>query len=136
MTRLRVLIVDDERIVADSLRLIFEKYGFIVQVAYSAVEGINRARQFLPELLLTDLSMPGMGGLVMASLIAHELPACRVLVLTGDYGALEEAWITGTSLFHRHAIVTKPIHPETLLHEARQLLHTAGAGFPVSLPLQ
>ena len=65
MTKLRVLIVDDERTVADSLSLIFQKCGFEAQVAYTSDEGLARARFFQPQLLLTDLSMPGMGGLAM-----------------------------------------------------------------------
>ena len=136
MTKLRVLIVDDERIIADSLCLIFEKCGFAVQVAYSAREGLESAREFKPELLVTDLAMPGMSGLIMASLIAHELPACRVLVLTGDLRALDEVRTTGPSLFGNHTIMTKPTHPDALLREANQLLHAAGLRIPDSLPLQ
>jgi CheY-like chemotaxis protein len=135
MTKLRVLIVDDERAVADSLCLVFQKYGFIAQAAYSADDGLDCARTFLPQLLLCDLSMPGMGGLVMASMIAHELPECRVLMLTGDYHALDEAWATGASLFRKHTVMTKPVHPESLLREAYQLLHSAKPGFPAGLPL-
>ncbi len=135
MTKLRVLIVDDERTVADSLSLIIQKCGFEAQVAYTSDEGLARARFFQPQLLLTDLSMPGMGGLAMASIIAHELPGCRVLMLTGDYRALEEAWTTGSVICRKHSILTKPIHPEALLREANHLLHTAPTGFPASVTI-
>ncbi len=132
MSKLRVLIVDDERPVADSLRLIFQKYGFEAEVAYTPDDGLARARFLQPHLLLTDLTMPGMGGLVMASIIAHELPQCRVLMLTGDYRALEQAWNSGTSLFRQHSVLTKPIHPEALLREANHLLHAAPLGIAAS----
>ena len=136
MTQLRVLIVDDERIVADSLCIIFQKCGYSVRVAYGASDGIACAREFSPELLLTDISMPGMSGLIMASLIARELPACRVLMLTGDYRALDEAGIVGRAIFSRHSLLTKPIHPETLIRAAHQLLNYDHAGLSASLPLQ
>ena len=135
MAKLRVLIVDDERAVADSLGLIFQKCGFDCRVAYKPDEALTYARSFEPQLLLADLSMPGMGGLVMASLIAHELPDCRILMLTGDSQALEDAWSSGKTAFGHHSIVTKPIHPDALLREAHHLLNSAPAGFPAGVPI-
>ena len=136
MTKFRVLIVDDERDVADSLCCILEKFGFAVRVAYAGHDGLETAREFLPELLLTDLSMPGMSGLTMASLIARELPACGVLMLTGDYHALQEAWVSSAVLFRKHSILTKPVHPDALLREARNLLHIPPIGVSAGVLLQ
>ena len=136
MKNFRVLVVDDERIIADSLRCILEKFGFAVRVAYAAQEALVHAREFLPQLLLTDLSMPGMSGLTMASMIARELPACGVLMLTGDYVALQEACVSGAVLFGRHSILTKPVHPDALLREARQLLQWTVSGNSTPVPIQ
>ncbi len=54
----RVLIVDDDRLVADTLTLIFEKNGFKAKAAYSADEALILSREFAPDLLLCDVTMP------------------------------------------------------------------------------
>ena len=122
MTKRRVLIVDDEQIIADTLRLIFDRRGFDCSVAYTVDHGIECARRVQPQLLVSDLCMPGFGGLVMAAVIAYEVPGCRILLLTGDYHSLEEVAASGGRLLGRHAVLTKPIHPEMLLQEADHLL--------------
>ena len=131
----RVLIVDDESILANSLSWIFQKRGFETLVSYSPDSAIDNARAFRPDLLLCDLAMPGMGGLTMASIIARCLPHCRILLLTGDYPSLEQAWSVGRTMFHRHAVLAKPVHPLTLLHEAYHLMDMS-AGVEPALAVQ
>ena len=63
----RVLVVDDDRLVADTLTLIFEKSGFKAKAAYSADQGLECSREFVPNLLLCDISMPGRDGLSLLS---------------------------------------------------------------------
>ena len=83
-----MLIVDDDRLVADTLALIFGKNGFDARAAYSADDALACAREFLPDLLLCDVTMPGRDGLGLVIDITHELPACRIIVLTGFYSNL------------------------------------------------
>ncbi len=59
----RVLVVDDDRLVADTLTLIFERNGFAAKAAYSAEEGLLSSREFEPNLLLCDITMPDRDGL-------------------------------------------------------------------------
>ncbi len=132
----RVLIVDDEAILANSLSWIFEKRGFETLVAYSPDVAIDSARIFRPDLLLCDLSMPGMSGLTMASIIARSLPHCRIMLLTGDYVSLEDAWSVGRSMFHKHSVLAKPVHPLTLLHEAYHLMNLPATGVAPALAVQ
>ena len=54
----RVLIVDDDRLVADTLTLIFEKNGFKAKAAYSADEALQSSREFGPHLLLCEFVQP------------------------------------------------------------------------------
>ena len=132
----RVLIVDDESILANSLSWIFEKRGFETLVAYSPDSAIDISRAFRPDLLLCDLAMPGMGGLTMASIIARSLPHCRVLLLTGDYLSLEHAWSVGRSMFQKHAVLAKPVHPLALLEEAYHLMGLPASGVVQELAVQ
>ena len=68
----RVLVVDDDRLVADTLSLIFEKSGFEAKAAYSADEALECARGFTPHLLLCDVTMPARDGLSLVLDITRE----------------------------------------------------------------
>ncbi len=118
----RVLIVDDDRLVADTLALIFEKSGFDVCVAYSADEALECAHQFVPHLLLCDVTMPGRDGLGLLRDVTHELPSCRIIVLTGFYSNLVNVREQSSKLPRPVDILTKPCQPAELLRHAAAML--------------
>jgi DNA-binding response OmpR family regulator len=121
----RVLVVDDDRLVADTLALIFEKNGFDAKAAYSADEALSSSREFVPNLLLCDVTMPGRDGLDLVEDMTHELPACRILVLTGFYSNLKSVREKARKLSRPLSILTKPCQPAELLREVAALLATA-----------
>ena len=121
----KVLVVDDDHLVADTLALIFEKSGFVTRVAYSAEQGLECCREFSPNLLLCDITMPGRDGLSLVSDVARELPACRILVLTGFYSNLKKVREHAEMLPRPMGILTKPCQPSELLREASALLASA-----------
>ncbi|MBB5330013.1 response regulator [Tunturiibacter gelidoferens] len=121
----RVLVVDDDRLVADTLTLIFEKSGFTAKAAYSADQGLECSREFVPNLLLCDVTMPGRDGLSLVSDVTRELPACQILVLTGFYSNLKNVREQTGKLSRPVGILTKPCQPSELLREAAALLATA-----------
>jgi len=121
----RVLVVDDEPLVADTLTAIFRKSGFEVQTAYSANDALEIARQFTPELLLCDIEMPVRDGLELMNDINREMPECQIVVLTGLYNALKRVREQAKNLHLPVTILTKPCQPVELLREVRSLLHTA-----------
>lgn len=121
----RVLIVDDDTMVADTLTLIFQKSGWDVRVRYSAKDGLACAREFRPSLLLCDLIMPGSNGLSLVEDVTRELPACRILVLTGFYANLNAVEKRARELSRPVGILTKPCLPSELLREANAMLSIA-----------
>jgi DNA-binding response OmpR family regulator len=121
----RVLIVDDDTMVADTLSLIFQKSGWDVRVCYSAKDGLVRAREFMPNLLLCDLIMPGRDGLSLVEDVTRELPTCRILVLTGFYANLNAVERHSLELARPLGILTKPCRPAELLREANAMLAIA-----------
>lgn len=122
----RVLVVDDEQLVADTLRLIFEKRGFDCKATYNGNDAIACAEEFFPELLLCDITMPGMDGLQVATTITKNVPGCRVLLLTGHYTNLKSARQCVRTLKVPNRVMVKPVQPEELLLQARALLQLAG----------
>ncbi len=121
----RVLVVDDDRLVADTLTLIFERNNFRARAAYSADEALVFAREFGPDLLLCDVTMPGRDGLSLVADMTRELPNCRILVLTGFYSNVKNVREHAQKLSRPLGILTKPCQPAELLREAAALLATA-----------
>jgi len=121
----RVLIVDDDRLVADTLALIFSKSGFDPRTAYTADDALDCAREFTPDLLLCDVTMPGRDGLSLVCDVTREFPSCRILVLTAFYSNLKNVREQSSKLARPVGILTKPCQPSELLREAAAMLATA-----------
>jgi CheY-like chemotaxis protein len=121
-TMQRVLVVDDDRLVADTLTLIFQRNGFAAKAAYSAEEALQSSREFVPHLLLCDVTMPERDGLSLVEDMTREMPACRILVLTGFYSNLKIVRERANKLSRPLGILTKPCQPSELLREVAALL--------------
>jgi CheY-like chemotaxis protein len=116
--RPRVLIADDERIIADTLGLILTQNGFEAATVYSGQKAVETARHFRPQVFLGDVVMPGMSGIEAAIQICGLIPDCRVLLLSGQAATsdlLRDARVRG----HDFEILLKPVHPSQLLDRLR-----------------
>jgi DNA-binding response OmpR family regulator len=121
----RLLVVDDEPLVADTLTAIFRRSGFEVHTAYSADDAMITARAFTPDLLLCDIDMPIRNGLELMNDFSRELPACPILVLTGLYNSVRSVRERATTLRQHVSVLTKPCQPSDLLREVSTMLQTA-----------
>jgi CheY-like chemotaxis protein len=121
----RVLVVDDDKLVADTLSLIFKANGFDAEACYSAAEGLERARTYDPELLLCDVNMPETTGLELAVKIDREMPECKILMLTAYSTNLVKVGEQAQQMSRPLNVMTKPCRPEDLLREAGALLRSA-----------
>ena len=120
----RVLVVDDDRLVADTICLIYKANGFDSEARYSATEGLERARSYEPNLMLCDITMPDISGLQLADSVAEFLPETRMLLLSA-YSS-NAAYVRAHSRGARRPLklLSKPCRPEDLLRESRALLQT------------
>jgi len=110
----RVLVVDDERVIADTLGTILGSSGYEAAVAYDAPSALKQCEVVSPELVITDVIMPGMDGVEMAMLICERHPACKILLISGQASTtnlLEKARRRG----YDFELLAKPIHPTDLL---------------------
>ena len=111
---LRVLIIEDQRDAADSLRLLLELKGHEVRVANSGPEGLKAARAAAFDVVLCDIGLPGLSGLEVAkALWADPHTAAARLVAVSGYGTAEDRRLALESGFDQH--LTKPVEPEALL---------------------
>jgi DNA-binding NarL/FixJ family response regulator len=81
----RILIVDDHPLTRDALAALLEQHGFaVVGQAEDGEQAIERARELDPDLVLLDLSMPGLDGLEALPRLRAAAPRCEVVVLTAS----------------------------------------------------
>lgn len=80
---LRVLIVDDEPVIADSLAYALGDFGYEATAAYNGQEALKSAAVLKPDVLISDVVMPGMNGIEAGIQIRRMLPSCRIILLSG-----------------------------------------------------
>jgi two-component system CheB/CheR fusion protein len=109
----RILVVEDNRDAANSLRVLLELIGHRVAVAYSGPEGIEVARQWHPDVVLCDIGLPGLDGYAVAGELRHDpnTQSAQLIALTG-YGQEEDKRRALQAGFDHH--VTKPVDPAVL----------------------
>jgi DNA-binding response OmpR family regulator len=115
---MRILIVDDESVIADSLALIFRANGFEARAVYSGERAIELAPSFEPDVLISDVIMSGMTGMEVAVYVRQHFPACRVLLFSGQASTSEMITKFDTKGY-RFDMLTKPVRPEILLEYLR-----------------
>lgn len=118
----RILVVDDERLTADTLGIIFRKQGFETKVSYSVDDALEQARDFDPALILCDITMPHRDGLELMVELTRQEFGGAVLVLTGYFNNLKPVTEQFRNMPQRTHVLTKPCRPEELLREANKML--------------
>jgi PAS domain S-box-containing protein len=111
---LRILVIEDNRDTADTLCTLLRSAGHEVAVAYSGPAGLEAAREFRPEVVLSDLGLPGMDGYAVAQALRRD-PAvgeARLIAVSG-YGQAEDERRAREAGFDLH--LTKPLEMEQLL---------------------
>lgn len=111
---LHVLIVDDERLIADTVAAILSQNGFSAVAVYSGEQAIEAARQQQPDIVLTDVLMPKMSGVELGIRLRSEYPQARVLLFSGQ-AATSELMRKAHDDGHDFELFPKPIHPDELI---------------------
>ncbi|MGA9462385.1 MAG: response regulator [Terracidiphilus sp.] len=112
--RLRVLIADDERSIADTLALILSHKGFDAHAVYSGERAVEAAAHLAPDVLISDVLMGGMTGIDAAIRIRELFPRCRVILFSGMEATTELIHQARTGVVD-FDILSKPVHPRILL---------------------
>lgn len=115
----RILVVDDEPLIADTIVQILNRNGFIAQAAYGGREAIECARLTNPELILSDVLMPHVDGVEAAITIQKFLPATRIVLFSGQAATVEILARARTRGYH-FELLAKPLHPTDLIRHLRQ----------------
>ena len=124
----RVLIVDDEEVIANTLAMILNRAGFEACAVYSGESALETAPAFEPDVLISDIIMPGITGIETAIQLRTRFPACRVLLFSGQATSniLEKTRAKG----YEFEVLTKPVHPSDLLACLRAAVPATGLDQP------
>jgi DNA-binding response OmpR family regulator len=115
-----VLVVDDERVIADTLSIILSRSGFSTMAAYDGESALQLAGVVPPDLLLSDVMLgPGMDGTELAIALVTAHPKCRVLLFSG-HAATRDLLDNARELGHDFALLSKPVHPADLLARIKE----------------
>lgn len=117
----KILIIDDEHTIADTLAVIFASSGYDARSVYSAEQALEILEEWRPDLAVIDVVLPGMNGIEFAIFLKASYPHCQFLLFSGQPGTsslLEEAKQKG----HLFEILAKPLHPTFMLATVSDML--------------
>ena len=121
--KLNLLVVDDERLIADSLAWILNLKGFNARSVYSGSEAISHALTNPIDILVSDVVMDGMSGIDAAIEICKLLPNCKVLLFSGNIATADMLKVAH-DLGHDFEILAKPVHPSVIIDRLKSMIVT------------
>lgn len=114
----KVLVADDEPVIADTLATILNQSGFEARAVYSGERALELAKTFAPDMLICDVIMADLNGIDAAIKVRALLPKIKILLFSGQAATadlLEKARTQG----YEFEILAKPVHPQDLLTKLR-----------------
>jgi CheY-like chemotaxis protein len=109
-----VLVVDDESIIADTLAEILNRSGYIGVAEYDGDSALETALLMPPEMLITDVVLPGMSGIELAITIRRIFPDCKIILFSGQ-ASTADLLAAARQDGHHFTLLNKPLHPQGLL---------------------
>ncbi|HVO62171.1 MAG TPA: response regulator [Terriglobales bacterium] len=122
---MRVLIIDDEKSVADTLVMILQSEGHEAAAAYNGPTALEKIDSFIPDCVISDVIMPGMNGIEVCATLETRHPRCQFLLFSGQASSnelVEKARADG----HTWELLAKPIDPGELLTKLASLDSISG----------
>ena len=110
---MRILVVDDEPVVAETLGIILGQAGYEVETFTDPEKALEALRENPAALVLTDMRMPKMNGMELANRVSDMLPTCHVIILSGT----RHGEFPGRPAFDwsPYEVLYKPFNPNDLL---------------------
>jgi DNA-binding response OmpR family regulator len=124
---MRILLVDDDSAVRDSIAIVLSAAGHMVEQAANGIEGMRLLRQRSPDLVITDILMPQKEGIEIIREIRSLVPATPIIAISGGGGSGQADYLKMAQAFGANAALAKPFDPEALLALVKRFASDAGA---------
>jgi len=112
----KIIVVDDEPVIADTLVNILIGEGYTAISTSNGKSAIEWSEKFEPDVVVSDVIMPGLSGIDTAKAILKQLPNCRIILFSGQAASVDlvsRAKAEGLSF----EVLAKPIDPDALLNK-------------------
>ncbi len=109
-----VLVVDDESVIADTLAEILTRSGYKGVAQYDGDSALETALLTPPEMLITDVVLPGMTGIELAITVRRIFPDCKIILFSGQ-ASTADLLANARADGHHFMLLNKPLHPQDLL---------------------
>jgi len=119
----RILVVDDEECIREVFQALLQQEGYEVATAENGFDALLKLRQFLPDLVISDLNMPKMSGFEFLSVVRRRFPKVLVIASSGAYGSA----VVPTGVLADAFFAKGQEHTQALLDSVTELLQTSGA---------
>lgn len=123
--RLRLLVVDDEPSLRTSLSLVLRQLGYDVRSAGDGFSALSEIREETPDILLSDLNMPGMSGFELLSVVRRRFPEIPVIAMSGTFsGSKVPHGVPADAFYEKSSGIDLLLATITGLTKARELADT------------
>jgi DNA-binding NtrC family response regulator len=112
----RIFVVDDEPVIASTLAIIFNTSGYSARWFTRATEALTAAQSDSPDLLISDVAMPGLSGVDLAIQMTARFPKCKILLFSG-HATTSDLLKNARDQGHDFLLLPKPVHPIELLSQ-------------------
>jgi len=110
----RILIVDDEPVIASSLAAVFSNEGYESRTAHSAEQALHLMSNWSPHLAIVDVQLEDLNGVELAMHLRALCPSCQVALFTGLMD-LTDLLAKAREANHHFEVIEKPVHPAEIL---------------------
>ena len=114
-----VLVVDDESAIADTLTEILSRSGYAAMTAYDGNDALETALLTPPEMLITDVVLPGITGIELAIKVRRIFPDCKIILFSGQ-ASTADLLTSARADGHHFTLLNKPLHPQDLLQRVSE----------------
>jgi DNA-binding NtrC family response regulator len=116
----KILVIDDEMSIADTLAEILSGYGFDAFAFYGGQSAIDFARNHCPDIVISDIVMPKLDGIETVIAIRELCPSTRILLFSGQAN-ISQVMQHARERGHDFELLPKPVHPDVLVKKLSEL---------------
>lgn len=118
----KILVLDDEPSILLMIKKMLEKEGHEVTVALNGIEGMELFEQNKPDLVITDIIMPGKEGLETILELRKNHPELKIIAISGGGRISPEGYLPGAKLLGANAVFQKPLVQKEFMATVAELL--------------
>ena len=123
----RVLVIDDDPSVLQMSSLVLAQRGYEVRKAKDGFEALVELRRSMPDIVISDLTMPNMSGFELLSVVRRRFPHIPVIAISGEYSGETPAGLIADAFF-----IKAQYTPEELFHRIAELIEQS----PIAMAMQ